>query len=302
MQHLDNKVKLPELSGLDRVSITPREKTYSAILVLAFCIFVVVVLVVGILVNSYLDGFTSGKGPNGSDLPTLENANWKVRNVSASNGTEGVKLELKSSVGNLRTYEGVKAYGISSTGKYLALTSSRGLEVVNLAENSTQAINTPFDITGDEGEIISWSFDDGYFAIPVFNNEDDTPHLLVFSRNGTSVEDIGTDLAYKRDGSKITMYPVLFSPQQNQILVRNFDETDTTVSNTSDKPVLLTVLDLKGKNLWEHEARGTSSDTEVLYYWSADGKCVFFAVIPDNTVINYANKNLFTKVSFEPTN
>lgn len=299
MQKLDNKVKLPELSGIDHISIKPSEKAYSKLLVAAFCLFVLVVLVVGILVNSYLDDIMANPGSNIA-TPNLDNAYWRVRTVTATPGkTDSYTLELKSSIGNLRTYEGVRAYGISSSGKYLAMTSSRGLEVINLAENTAQMVNTPFDIAGDLGETISWSHNDSYFAVPAFNKEEDAAHLLLFSQNGTTVKDYTPNLAYKREGDNIVMYPVLFSPVETRVLVRSFNDADTSTSVIKDKAVILTVVDLDGKNVWEYDARNSSNNTEVIYNWSVDGKYAYFAVVPNNTVINYANQNLFTKVLVE---
>lgn len=299
MQKLDNKVKLPELSGLDDLSVKPKEKTYTKVLIVAFCLFVLVVLVVGIFVNSYLDVIMAKPGTNVA-TPNLDTAYWRVRSAALTPGkNDSYELELKSSIGNLRTYEGVRAYGISGTGKYMAITSSRGLEVIDLAENTAQTINTPFDITGDLGEIITWSHNDSYFALPVYNVEDSAGHLLLFSQNGTTVKDFTPNLAYKREGENIVMYPVLFSPVETRILVRSFNDTDNSTSVINNKAAIVNVIDLDGKTVWEYDARGSSNNTELIYNWSVDGKYVYFAVIPNNTVINYANQNLFTKVLVE---
>lgn len=296
MPNLDNKVQLPELTSR-RLNLNTHEKTYSKVLMLAFCLFVVVVLVVGIFVNSYFDDIIYTPGGSVA-TPNLENAAWKVKSVAPATA-DSYTLELKSSIGNLRTYEGVRSYGISATGKFMAMTSNRGLEVVNLADNSAQAINTPFDITGDLGEIISWSYNDDYFAIPVYNVTDSMAHLLIFSQNGTSVKDYDTNIAYKRESEKITMYPALFSPKENYVLVRSFNDTDSSTSIVSNKAVILTAVNIEGKSVWETDARNSSTDTELIYNWSADGKYVYSAVIANGAVINYANQNLFTKVLFE---
>lgn len=266
-----------------------------------FVALAIVILCTLIAFAALLSSYVNTPGTNDVNVSdTLDTATWKIANIRATSGKQGsFDLSLKSSIGNLRTYEDIRAYGISSDRKKLAISSPQGLGIIDLPTNKSTLFDAPYTFDGDRGELIAWSADDRLFALPVIKTQGHSTHVLVFKNNGELLHDITAPLAYSPQAGTDVMYPVVFSPTRNVILVRSFQEDDTS-GVVSQRAVTLKVYDLEGNLTWESDIRGRdNSGSEVLYGWDQDGTHVQYAVVPAGKTINYADKFLFTQIEFK---
>lgn len=289
------RIQLPELKSTEDVQLARAEGRSLRIGILLFVTIIVLVFVFGVYVNSkYVE---LGRMV---DLPvndTLAGAHWRVSAVTPQ-ANDQFDLKLMSSIGNIREYKSVRGYGISNAGNQLALTSTDGIEIVNLTDDTKQTLTVPFAYTGESGPNLTWSHDDSYFAFAAYDVNGKIGNLITVNTSTNEVKNFPIDLTYN---DTFAMYPVQFSPAENLILARMYDPDVDASMQPSARTVTLAILNLSGKKVWEQDVRGATTDTnsEVIYQWSVNGKLVQYATINKAQPLNYANENLFTQVEFE---
>ena len=261
-------------------------------------------VVIGTFLNSYIDNLNPvDLGVADSGDTTLDSAYWQV--VSTRQSTETASaydIDLESSIGNLRTYTGVRSFGLSNDGKRLAAVKEDNFLVIDLAADTTQATSIPYGISGNKAASISWSFDDKYFALGAIKTEDGTQHILVVSAAGEVYQDIQAGLAYKEFSSEKVIYPVYFSPTNYHLLARKYEQ-DNGAAKVSQMPVTLAIYQVDGRSIWEETIRGSALDSsELIYGWGGSGKQIVYATVAANTPVNFADQHLFTMLNVDLDN
>ncbi len=269
------------------------------VFVLVFVTIVTILVLVTVLFASYLQ--QANIQPAGG---TIDQATWDISLVSPSNGSStNVDLTLTSSIGNVRHYNGIRSYGLSNNRQKLVISNTNALTLVNLPDDAQAKLTPAFDYSGDEGQAISWTADDNYFALAVYKGQDTTDtHVVVYSATGEVFNDIkGTFASMQIEGNTI-MFPVKFAPGRNLFIARVFKTDDKTYyasqSLTIDQlPIILRVYNLDGNTVKEMSVRDAATDgSQVVYFWDQAGTHLVYQVVPANQQVNYADDAAFTKV------
>ncbi len=221
---------------------------------------------------------------------TLEDATWAVQTVIPSSTGDGtVSLTVVSSIGNIRTYSGVRSYGISNNGQTLAVSTDTNFKFIDLASNSEKALLLPFAYAGDRGEAISWSPTDEEIAIIVTNVTDGNIDLLmIIDRDGEEVARVKDDFAYfMQDGEKV-YYPPKFSPTSKLVLTRTFEDEEKAADLD---PANLKIFNILGGLRKEIAVRdGVTKSDQIIYFWNTEGDTVLFSADPIGTEPNYSKE------------
>lgn len=281
---------------------TRKGPSISSVLLIFFAVVVVFgAVVVGSFLNNYIDNLQPvDLAVADSEDHTLNTAYWNITEVKQNADTPNTyDLNLESSIGNLRSYTGIRSFGLSNAGNKLATIKGDNFEIIDLAADTVATAPLPFSVGGDKAEVISWSFDDKYFALSTFNLTDNTTHILILSAVGEIHQDIKAQLAYKSFGGENVPYPVYFSPHNYYVLARTFEQ-DNNVAKVSQKPVTLAIYKVDGRSIWEETVRGSVTDeSELIYSWNSTGKQVAYAIVQADKPVNYANKHLFTQLKVD---
>ncbi len=282
-------------------SIQKKKLIGDRVIIILLVIMVVSAIGLGVLANEY--AVHNVVLPNGepTDIPSLDNAFWRVIQSVPGEKKGIVDITLQSSIGNLRVYETLRGYGISNSGQTLAATTAKGVEITKLSSDKTSTFDFPFLFKGEQEKAISWSHLDKYFALGILRVEENKPEVIIFDADGNLKINFSADLAYQINDGLEYVYPVFFSPGKDWLLVRSYIPIDSTGLTPDQMPVNLQVFDLTGNLIWEKEIRDTDqTGAEVAYFWDRDGKTVLYTLVPAGSVINYADKHLFTSIEVIP--
>lgn len=204
-------------------------------------------------------------------------------------------LKLVSSIGNIRNYNNIRAYGLSRDGKKLAVTTGDGLEVITLASNDSLKLSLPFAITGDAGELINWDNSSNYFAFPALNNSDQQSNIILVDTQKEEVRTWNAPL----HASQGAFYPVLFHPLRELLLTVNYDDTETALADTSARSLMLTIYTKQGEKIWEKVARPAKDTRGILFKWDKTGTYVEYRLTNATDTNGIEKDYLFSKLAWE---
>lgn len=226
----------------------------------------------------------------GSD--TLADATWMIDQATVS-GDGTFTLRMMSSIGNLRTYTGVRSYGLSNSGRILALSTDATFQLINLADDSATEFLLPFAYSGDYGEAITWSPNDDNFAFVVSNETDSLgATLVIMDADGEVVQEVQDLFASYSINGETKFFPAVFSPTNKLILTRTYEDTSLPVERD---PAVLKVFNLAGSVRKEISLRdGVPTEDQISYMWNAAGDTVLYRIDPLDTSINFAKEFEFT--------
>lgn len=270
-------------------------------LTLVFVMFITMLTIVVVLLAGLISRDIQSSATASTDnTNTLEAAGWIISKAEPTGTT--LKITATSSIGNVRTYENVRSFGMSNDGTRLALSTATDLNLIDMPTNTSTKVELPYAYYGDMGEQISWANDDTFFTIAGFKElTDDEGHILIFTAEGKLAQDIRTQIALTFvDGQKVAA-KAKFSPDRKLIVVRTYNledhqiEPDVAIANL---PAALTVFNLEGQ---PHETVyiGETAGKQLIYTWGESSHKLRYLLTDGNNEINYASEQGFTLVGIE---
>lgn len=302
--------QLPELAPkLDElVNKTPKREGRPYIILL-FVTMILLIVIIMAMFSSYIEIIQRKEDTSTNSQPTtLDTAQWQIEKYQPSVEDQNlIDLQIKSSIGNLREYLGIRSFGLSNSRQKIVISNKSGLELIDLTTNTAKTIDSPFTYSGDLGDVISWSVDDKYFAFSVARNANPhDSHVLVFNEDGSLFKDISGNFAYYVRNGQAVMYHTRFSPTSALLLTRSYKlsdfgtgELDSTATNKVDlAPVYLHIYTATGEPIKEISVRDfvTISDS-VTYLWNNDGESIKYLITQLSEEINFGDNNQFTNIS-----
>lgn len=227
---------------------------------------------------------------------------WVVDSITPVDGT--YSLALSSNAGNIKTYDGIISFGLSTNRELIALNAGSEIKIIDLNSDQTTLVEIPSQqFTGNISESISWSADDSKFAMGVFIDSDSTKERIwIFNVDGTFAKEIDTNLTAESNNS---IAEVLYSPEGNWIMAKTFKTTDAedtkedgTPYDRSQLPIYLTIYSEDGEMVDEIMARDFDTSNSTIYYqWDYEKPgTINYYIYPVSQAFNPNQDYLFTKV------
>lgn len=274
-----------------KLDSTPKPKrNLIALLAIFLSCFGIATIITGL----YVINFVARQEQAATNNPDIATANWRIKEVLPNPDKPGTRnITLISSIGNLRSYPNVRAFGISRDGKLMATTTGDGAEVVDLATDIHTPISLPFAVSRDIGETITWSYNREYFALPVADAQTQEPYLILVNAQTQQVTAVPTPLFAGSD------YPTLFNPNRNLLLTLIYDESENLLANPEERSALLAIVDVTGKRIWERTIKTAKAPGKITYRWDSTGDYVQYYVDTGNSAVNIYSEHLMAKVFWE---
>ncbi len=227
---------------------------------------------------------------------------WYIQKVTPDKNNK-FTLAVQSSIGNVRNYENIISYGLSQSGRYLALHNIEGIYIIDLEDESRKTVAAPVDkFFGDIGEVFSWNNDDEYFALPVVvQSPKQHTEVWIYKKDGTLYSTITADIPVSESGKSI-VEPVYFSKKDNILLIRTYKTDDLSFVQDSSKkyslydlPIYLDTYNLEGKMIEEFNVRDyDTTGTNIIYFWNQTADYIEYYIYK-NTPPDITKDYLFTK-------
>lgn len=248
--------------------------------------------------------------PTSTDITsgTVDNLYWKLDKIEPATENKGqFNITVGSNAGTIRNYKDLFSFGLSQDRQLLAVNSQRGLEIINLKEDTRTAVKVPGDqYSGDLENSITWSTDSKLFALSIINNKDvNDTRIWVFTKDGELQKEIKTTLP-TYSGVRITVEPVQFSKQGTMLLTRTYNVKDTedtkedgSAYTVEELPIYLTVFDMNGTVVKNLMVRDYNLNKSTVYYtWDLKKeRFIDYLVYSKGDSIDPTQDYLFTKVS-----
>lgn len=229
---------------------------------------------------------------------------WFIEKVTPDTTTSNFTLNMKSNVGNVRTYSEILSYGLSQNGQLLTIHNNEGVFIINLEDESKKNIKTPQDkFSGDVGEVIDWNKDDSYFVLPVLIPEPNRTEVWVYTKDGDLYTTINADIPVSETGKTI-VEPVYFSKKSDILLTRTYKKDDLEFIQQGDAPysiydlpVYLNTFNLKGDMIQEYEIRDyETEESNVIYFWDENSNYIQYNIYTSK-IPDISKDYLFTKLA-----
>ena len=266
------------------------------------CVLIFTAIIVGFFV------FTNFKDKVTETLETakdsLSSRYWFIEKITPDVASNTFALDIKSNIGNVRNYSGILSYGISQTGQLLAIHNNEGVFIINLDDESKRNIKTPQDkFSGDFGEVIDWSKNDEYFAIPVVVQNPTRTEVWVYTTKGELYTSISANIPVSESGRSV-VEPVYFSNRSNILLLRTYKQDDldfiqqgSAPYSTYSLPIYLNTYSIQGKMIQEFNIRDyDETGSNMIYMWDEDSNYIEYFIYT-NIVPDVTKDYLFTKLA-----
>jgi hypothetical protein len=228
---------------------------------------------------------------------------WRVYEVKPNMDNSALlSVTLKSKLGNIRTYENIFSYGLSILGKYLAIRDTKGIELINLNDNTSTLITPPLPaFDGDKGDVIKWNYDDSYFAFSILNKGSpfDT-RVWVYDLKGILVKEIQNTITFRPN--PLVVESVEFSQTSNNYLaVRTYKKEEMTSSDAStlyNLPAYITIYNLNGEVIKEIMAKDAAQKPGYIYFQFDKSQELIDYLVSSDPITQIPLDYQFTKVSY----
>ncbi len=236
---------------------------------------------------------------------SVDNLYWKLDKIEPSAENKGqFNIVVRSSAGNIREYKDLFSFGLSQDRQLLAVNSLRGIEVINLKDDTKKQAKTPAEqYSGDFENVITWNSDSSVFALSVIVK--DITNIWIFTKDGEFQKEINT-LLPTYSGVRTLVEPVMFSKQGNLLLSRTYkakDKEDTKEDGSAyaieELPINLTVFDTNGTVVKDLTVRDYAVNGSSVYYmWDLKKeRFIDYIIYQKGESVDPTQDYLFTKIS-----
>lgn len=207
-------------------------------------------------------------------------------------------VTVKNTLGKIRNYNNVDAYGVSFNHKSLALYQEEQFVIVDLGTDTSTKFEVELgNIRVNPGESISWSRKDDYLAATLIDVEKGESYLMTRNIESATTKLTQIDIPY----NATIIENAYFSPVENSILVRTYQKDDIQYPNEDGSlptlyeiPAFLTLLNYENEVINSEMINDFAKSQYIIYSFDTKGRARYF--IDNKPIVNVISDIQYSKI------